>query len=89
MDKETKLISILNSSPKVVGSRQVLRGISEGIIRCVIIAEDADDNLKNKLVESANDKNIEVLFAPSMEWLGRTVKIKVPSATVGLNEFEA
>ena len=84
MDKEKQIINMLNCSEKLVGSKQVLKGLSEGIIRCVFIAEDTESELKAKLVAAAVSKNAEVFTAPSMEWLGKQAGIEVRAATVGL-----
>ena len=40
MDRE-KLEQMLTGSSKVVGSKQVLKGISNSTVRCVIVALDA------------------------------------------------
>ncbi len=90
MEKNTKLIiNLLNDSSKVVGSKQVLKGISEDKVRCAIISEDADDNLKLKIASACTRNNVEILYAPTMEWLGFTVGIKVGAATVGILKSEA
>lgn len=88
MDKETKLLYMLNGSSKVVGYKQVSRGLSEDTIRCVVVAEDADAELVDKVVSSAKEKRVEVLYAPSMEWLGRQAGIQVGAATVGIDKTE-
>lgn len=79
---------MLKSSRKVVGCKQVLRGLSEATIRCVIVAEDAENELKSALFRAASEMNARVLIAPSMEWLGRQAGIDVGAATVGFEEFE-
>ena len=74
---------MLKDHKKLVGCRQVLRGLSEDTVRCVIVAEDADGEIKSNLVKTAMSKNVKVLHAPSMEWLGRNAGIDVGAATVG------
>ena len=49
MDKE-KLELMLTNSSKVVGSKQVLKGISDSTVRCVIVASDADAQIKKIIV---------------------------------------
>lgn len=88
MNKDEKLIAMLNRSAKVVGCRQVLRGLSEGTVRCVIVAEDAEDEVKDGLFKAAAEHNAEVLLAPSMDWLGRQTLIEVGAAAVGICKSE-
>ena len=71
MSDKNEIIKLLKVSPKVVGSKQVSRGIAEGTIGCVIVAEDADRVLKKRLVAAAENAGVRVTYAPSMEWLGR------------------
>ena len=74
---------MLKDLKKLVGCRQVLRGLSEDTVRCVIVAEDADDQIKSQLVKATAERNVKVLYAPSMDWLGRNAGIDVGAATVG------
>ena len=71
MSDKNEIIKLLKISPKVVGSKQVSRGIAEGTVGCVIVAEDADRALRKKLVAAAEIAGVAVEYAPSMEWLGR------------------
>ena len=74
---------MLKDHKKLVGCRQVLRGLSEGTVRCVVVSEDVDGKIKSHLVKTAMENNVKVLHAPSMEWLGRNAGIDVGAATVG------
>ena len=83
MKTEQKILTMLKDHKKLVGCRQVLRGLSEDTVRCVIVAEDADGKIKSHLVKTASERNVKVLHAPTMEWLGRNAGIDVGAATVG------
>ncbi len=83
MDKE-KLITMLNSSSKVVGSKQVLKGISDGTVRCVIVATDADEDLKKTLVAQASKRRLPICYVSSKKKLGEAAGVEVSAATVGL-----
>lgn len=83
MKTEQKILTMLKDLKKLVGCRQVLRGLSEDTVRCVIVAEDADGQIKSHIVKTATEKNVKVLYAPTMEWLGRNAGIDVGAATVG------
>lgn len=88
MSDKNEIIKLLKISPKVVGSKQVSRGIAEGTVGCVIVAEDADRALRKKLVAAAEIAGVAVRYAPSMEWLGRNSGIEVGAAAVGLVRAE-
>ena len=85
MSDKNEIIKLLKVSPKVVGSKQVSRGIAEG---CVIVADDADRVLKKRLVAAAENAGVRVTYAPSMEWLGRNSGIEVGAAAVGIGRAE-
>lgn len=85
MERE-KLIEKLNDSSKVVGSKQVLKGISDGTVRCVIVAADADAELRKKIVLSARTHNVKVVRVPSKRHLGEAAGIEVATAVVGLTK---
>lgn len=86
MDKEKNNYQSLQSSSKVVGSKQVLKGISDGTVRCVIVAADADFRLKRKIADCAAEYNVRLITVPSKKRLGEQAGIEVATATVGLCE---
>ncbi len=88
MDKETKIKTMLSSPSKVVGSKQVLKGISNGTIRCVIVALDADTAVKRALVDKAKAARVEILYVQSKKRLGEAVGVDVASACVGIINVE-
>ncbi|MCQ2602584.1 MAG: ribosomal L7Ae/L30e/S12e/Gadd45 family protein [Clostridia bacterium] len=88
MNKDEKLINLLKHSNTVVGCRQVLRGLSEDTIRCVIVADDTEDRLKSVLHKAATEKNAEILRCKSMDWLGKQAGIEVKAAVVGIMKSE-
>ncbi len=88
METEQTILLMLKNLDKLVGCRQVLRGLSEDTIRCVVVAEDADDRIKDVLVKAAAINGVQLIYAPSMEWLGRNAGIDVGAATVGFVKSE-
>ncbi len=88
MDRE-KLEQMLTGSSKVVGSKQVLKGISNSTVRCVIVALDADSEIRKKIVQSANARLVEVTYVSSKKRLGEMAGIDVAAAVVGIVEEEA
>ena len=88
MDKE-KLELMLNTSSKVVGSKQVLKGISDSTVRCVIVASDADAQIKKIIVAQAKANGVEIVYVASKKRLGESAGVEVSAAAVGIVEAEA
>jgi len=85
MERE-KLCEMIKRSSKVVGSKQVLKGISDGTVRCVIVATDADADLRKRIVSAASAHKVKVEKINSKRLLGETAGIEVATAVVGLTE---
>lgn len=88
MDKE-KLEQMLTRSSKVVGSKQVLKGISNSTVRCVIVALDADVEIRQKIVAQAKAHRVEIVYVPSKKRLGEQAGVEVSAAVVGIVEAKA
>lgn len=88
MERE-KLIDMLNHSSKVVGSKQVLKGISDGTVWCAIVASDADADLRKKIASAAAKHGVKIEKMPSKRHLGELAGIEVATAVVGLTETKA
>ncbi len=88
MDKE-KLELMLNTSSKVVGSKQVLKGISDSTVRCVIVASDADAQIKKSIVAQAKANGVEIVYVASKKRLGESAGVEVSAAAVGIVEAKA
>lgn len=73
---------------KVAGLRQVIRGINAGQIRCVLLADDAEDHIKVQLTGLCNQSSIPVLRCESKAELGKELKLERPCATVGFIKKE-
>lgn len=81
---EHEIINMLKSPSKLIGTKQVLKGLSEGTVRCVIVAADADSFIRNKIISHANKHNAEIRHYGSMEALGKLCGIDVGAAVVGM-----
>ena len=88
MDKE-KLEQMLTNSSKVVGSKQVLKGISDSTVRCVIVASDADAQIKKRIVAQAKANGVEIVYVASKKRLGESAGVEVSAAAVGIVEAKA
>lgn len=74
----------ITSSDIVVGKRQVVRGLSEACIRCVIVALDADEALKTEIISRAKACSVPVEIEGIKSDLGKIAGIEVNAAVIGI-----
>jgi large subunit ribosomal protein L7A len=75
---------VLQAKQIVVGTKQTVRALKEGKVQEVIVAEDADSFVINKVLEAAKEANIPVTKVDSMKKLGKACKIQVGAAAVAI-----
>ena len=68
----------------IVGTKQILRAIEEDAVETVIVAKDADHFIKDTILSALNDRNVELVYAPSKAELGTLCGIKVCAASCGV-----
>ena len=73
-----------NSPKKLVGLKQVLRGITDGTVWCVIVSSDCEGFIGERLKKEALGRDVSFREGPAMAELGRKVGIDVGAAVVGL-----
>lgn len=66
---------------KVIGAKQTLKAIKNGIAAAVYVAEDADQRVTKPIVEACLGSNIELFYIKTMHELGRMCDIDVGAAT--------
>jgi len=74
---------LLKNSNKVMGLRQVLRGVRKGQIGSVLLALDADENIKLQVQNLCNVNNMLMFTCESKEELGKELQIDRACAVVG------
>ena len=81
----TSVNELIASNPqRLVGLKQVLRGISMGNVWCVIVSLDSDDFVKRQVLEAVGNSKICVKYFDNKSKLGSMVGIDVAAAVVGL-----
>jgi large subunit ribosomal protein L7A len=75
---------VLQAQQFVVGTKQTVRALKEGKVQEVIIAEDADPFIIDKIMEAAKEANVPVTKVDSMKKLGKACKIQVGAAAVAI-----
>ena len=74
----------LDTDKKVVGTKQVKRVLAEDGVKQVYIAEDAEKNVVNQIIQICKEQQIKEIYIESMKKLGEACNIDVNAATAAL-----
>lgn len=77
-------VYLVKTSPKVVGLKQVLAGIINDTVRCVLVSCDSDSFIMKAITDAVSTKDIPIQIVCSKKELGRLCKIDVACAVVGI-----
>jgi large subunit ribosomal protein L7A len=75
---------LTDPSKRVVGTKQVLRHIKEGRVELVYLAADADETIRQTILNACEKCSVDVLDTHSMKELGDACRIKVGAAAAGV-----
>lgn len=73
-----------NAENKVVGLKQLLRSLIADEISAVYIADDADEELKERIMQAIGGKDVHIVYVESMNELGSECRIDVGAACAGI-----
>ena len=76
------MLSELESSKKVVGTKQAKKALIKDEVDLLYIADNADKIITDELVQIAEEKSVRVIKIKSMEELGKACGIDVSAASV-------
>lgn len=68
----------------IVGTKQTIKALEDGIVREIVIADDADHRVIHKVLVLAQEKSIPIIKVDSMKKLGKACGIDVGAATVAI-----
>ncbi|MDQ7793407.1 MAG: ribosomal L7Ae/L30e/S12e/Gadd45 family protein [bacterium] len=71
---------------RTVGAKQTLKAVDRGIATLVVVARDADERVLRDLLRCCEERGVTVLYAESMEGLGRACGIQVGAAAAAVIE---
>lgn len=69
---------------KVVGVKQTVKAIKNGIAKTIYIAKDADDKLIQSVKVLIDENSLEVVYVNTMKDLGKLCGIDVGAATAAV-----
>ena len=75
-----------SSKKRIIGFKQTTKAIKEGRVTKVYIAKDADDSIKNNIVEVCSGKNLQIVYVNTMKELGEACGIEVKASTASLQK---
>ncbi|ART74664.1 50S ribosomal protein L7ae-like protein [Sutcliffiella horikoshii] len=75
---------VMQANTFIVGTKQTVKALKSGTVKEVVIAEDADVIVTQKVVQTANEHNIPVLKVDSMKKLGKACGIEVGASAVAI-----
>ncbi len=75
---------VSNAENVVVGHKRTLEAIKNGIVKEVVIAEDADMRLTHVIIRTALQHNIPITKVESVRKLGKVSGIQVGASAIGI-----
>jgi len=64
-----------------IGIKQSLKAITRGEVEALFIAEDAEQHVVRRIVELAEENDVEIVYVDTMLLLGKACGIDVGAAT--------
>ncbi|WP_078382561.1 50S ribosomal protein L7ae-like protein [Sutcliffiella halmapala] len=75
---------VMQANTFIVGTKQTVKALKSGTVKEVVIAEDADVIVTQKVVQTAREHNIPIVKVDSMKKLGRACGIEVGASAVAI-----
>lgn len=75
---------VLQAKDIMIGTKQTMKALKLGTVNEVVVAKDADQKVIAKVIATANEVDVPVLYVDSMKKLGKTCGIEVGAAVVAI-----
>ncbi|MFL0249205.1 ribosomal L7Ae/L30e/S12e/Gadd45 family protein [Clostridium neuense] len=66
---------------RVVGVKQSIKAINEGIVKIVYLAKDADTELFKNVEKLSKEHSLQIVYVDTMKELGKMCNIDVKAST--------
>ncbi|KAF0824037.1 50S ribosomal protein L7ae-like protein [Cytobacillus firmus] len=76
---------VLQAKSIIVGTKQTVKALKLGTIDEVVVASDADPRVTAKVVSTANEMSVPIMYVDSMKKLGKACGIEVGAAAVAIS----
>lgn len=74
---------------RTVGLKQTVKAIKNGTAEKVYLAEDADDFIKQSVIDACRDKNLQIIYVSNMKELGDACGIDIGASTAAIKKQDA
>ena len=74
------------SHRRIVGLKQTVKAVKNGTAKKVYVAEDADDFIKQSVLDACSDKNLQIIYVNNMKELGDACGIDIGASTAAIVE---
>ena len=74
----------MKNSQKVVGARQCEKALAKGALSCVVVAPDAAEKIRDRLIELCKRHKTQWILGPSLNELGSICGIEVGASAAGI-----
>ena len=71
---------------RIVGLKQTVKAIKSGTAKKVYLAEDADDFIKQSVLDVCRDKDIQIIYVNNMKELGDACGIDIGASTAAVKD---
>ncbi|MGY3716680.1 50S ribosomal protein L7ae-like protein [Sutcliffiella cohnii] len=75
---------VMQATNFIVGTKQSVKALKAGTAREVVIAEDADVKVTQKVIQTAIEHNVPITKVDSMKKLGKACGIEVGASAVAI-----
>jgi large subunit ribosomal protein L7A len=72
------------SHKRIVGLKQTVKAVKNGTAKNVYVAEDADDFIKQSVIDVCSDANLQIIYVNSMKELGDACGIEIGASTAAI-----
>ncbi|HOE57696.1 MAG TPA: ribosomal L7Ae/L30e/S12e/Gadd45 family protein [Bacillota bacterium] len=72
------------SRNRIVGLKQTVKAVKSGVVKKVYIAENAEDFIKQSVLDACRDKNLQIIYVDSMKELGSACGIGIGASTAAI-----
>jgi large subunit ribosomal protein L7A len=80
----TDLADLKRANRTTVGARETLRAITQGNVKAVFVADDAETHITVGILGACEDKSIPIIHVESMAALGKAAGVQVRSAVAAI-----
>ncbi|MDQ0272569.1 50S ribosomal protein L7ae-like protein [Cytobacillus purgationiresistens] len=75
---------VLQAKDIIVGTKQSVKALKQGIVHEVVIANDSDLKVKRMIESAADECEVPITYVDSMKKLGKACGIEVGAAAVAI-----